>query len=377
MERLYFDYNANTPIRPEVIDIMAEIMSVPGNASSVHYHGRLGRKHVEHARKIIAEGLNSRPEQVVFNSGATESNNTILKHFDEEDIWVSAVEHSSVSRVVADARRIPVTKDGVVDLEALKEMLEAGPLPKLISVMFVNSETGVIQPIKEICDLAHHYGIKVHSDAVQAIGRVKVDMKALGLDYLSLSAHKIGGPQGCGALVLGPCEESPRFMHGGSQENHRRAGSENVAGIAGFGKAMELALGQIDHYEGLSKWRDKIQDAMCAAEPSMVVNGKNAPRTGNTLNISWPGQLASMLLMNFDLEGVSLSTGSACSSGSIKPSPVIKAMGADDDVALGTLRISMGWNTKEAEVDAFIERWKKIATRVQEGVKAEAEKVTA
>ncbi|MAS86607.1 MAG: cysteine desulfurase [Micavibrio sp.] len=367
MQRLYFDYNATTPLRPEALELMMEVYKDIGNPSSVHYWGRLARKHIEHARKILAKAVNTDPSQVVFNSGASEANNTILKHFDEKDIWTSRAEHSSVRNVIPNAPRIPVTEDGIVDLNALEEMLEKGPLPKLISVIFVNSETGAINPVAEIAKLAKKYDVLVHSDAVQALGRIEIDMKAMNLDYLSVSAHKIGGPQGVGALIMGACApETPRLIHGGTQENHRRSGTENAAGVAGFGKGLEMALaGREDYVERLGKMRDTLQASMLEIVPEMKVMSGDAPRAPNTLNISWPGQQASMLLMNFDLEGVAVSTGSACSSGSMKPSPMLKAMGVSDEEALGALRISMGWNTKPEEVDEFLVRWKKIVSRVR------------
>jgi cysteine desulfurase len=367
MQRLYFDYNATTPLRPQALELMMQVYGEIGNASSVHYWGRLSRKHIEAARKVLAKAVNTDVSQVVFNSGATESNNTILKHFDEKDIWTTRAEHSSVRNVIPDAPRIPVTEHGIVDLNALEEMLKKGPVPKLISIIFVNSETGAINPVADIAKLAKQYDVLVHTDAVQALGRVDIDMKAMNLDYLSVSAHKIGGPQGVGAMIMGACTPvTPRLMHGGTQENHRRSGTENAAGTAGFGKALEIAMeNKGDYSSRLGPLRDKLQAGMLAIVPEMKVMSAAALRAPNTLNISWPGQQAAMLLMNFDLEGVAVSTGSACSSGSMKPSPMLKAMGVSDEEALGALRISMGWNTKAEEIDEFLSRWEKIVKRVR------------
>lgn len=368
MTSVYFDYNATSPIRPEVIQAMSEVMSEVGNASSVHRAGREARKRVEGARKQVAILANIQPSRVIFNSGATEANNTVLKAYDAEKIWISAIEHSSVRDVVLEAKRMAVTPDGIIDLSAfekdLKQAEQRGALPDLISVMYVNSETGAIQPMKEVIALAKNYDIAVHCDGVQAAGRIPLDMDALGLDFMSLSAHKMGGPQGVGALLVGRCADAPRFIHGGTQENFKRAGTENVAGIVGMGKAAELALAGLNDYERLEKLRDKMQAGMMDAVPEMRVFAGQAPRVGNTLNIAWAGKQASMLLMNLDLEGVAVSTGSACSSGSMKPSQVLQAMGASEEEATGALRISLGWNTKEEEVDRFLDIWNKIVQRV-------------
>lgn len=368
MPQIYFDHNATTIIRPEVIDLVAKIMTETGNASSVHNYGRHARKYVEKAREQTAKALNAKTSQVIFNAGATEANNTVLKNSNPQKIWISAVEHASVANAAPEAKIIPVTEDGLVDLVALKDMLEKeAETPELISVMLVNSETGVIQPVKEIVDLikTHNPDIKVHSDCTQAIGRIPVDIKQLGIDYMSISAHKFGGPQGVGALILGPCAEAPKLIFGGAQENRNRAGTENVAGIAGMGQAIELAVQDMDHYQSLTGLRDKIQAAFLDAVPNIIIYSGEAPRVANTLSLSWPGQQASMLLMNFDLEGIAISTGSACSSGSMKASAVLKAMGANEDAAKGALRVSLGWNTSEEEVDRFIDCWQKIVARVK------------
>ncbi len=368
MNAIYFDYNATCPIRPEVIQVMSETMARVGNASSVHGAGREARKRVEAARKQVATLANTQPSRVIFNSGATEANNTVLKAYDPDKVWISAIEHSSVREVVAQARQIAVTAEGVVDLGAFEQALQQaerrGELPDLISVMYVNSETGAIQPLAEIIALAKIYDIPVHCDAVQAAGRIPVDMDGLGLDFMSLSSHKMGGPQGVGALIVGRCAEAPRFIDGGTQENFKRAGTENVAGIVGMGQAAEMALAGLADYGRITSFRDRLQDGMLAAAPGMKIFAKAAPRVGNTLNIAWPGKQASMLLMNLDLEGVAVSTGSACSSGSMKPSQVLTAMGASEEEAAGALRISLGWNTKEDEIERFLEIWQKIAQRV-------------
>lgn len=367
MSQIYLDYNATTPIRPEVITLITQIMAEPGNASSVHGYGRNAKKYIENARKQVATAINAKASQVIFNSGATEGNNTVLKQYKGDEVWISAIEHSSVINTAIGAVHIPVTKDGVVDLDALKEMLATKPLPKLVSIMLVNSETGIIQPVKEAVELirAASPDIKTHTDATQGLGRIPVDIKDLCVDYMTISAHKLGGPHGVGALVMGPCSEAPRLILGGTQENRCRAGTENVEGIAGFGLAVELAIQNIEKYNQLCEWRDEMQAELLDTLPEATVFGANAPRVANTLNISWPGQQASMLLMNFDLEGVALSTGSACSSGTMKPSHVLMAMHASEDDVRGALRISMGWNTKKEEVDQFISIWQKIVGRVK------------
>ena len=366
-QTIYLDYNATAPIRPEVIEIMTEAMTHAHNASSVHTPGRKGRQYIENARDIIGKLVNLPPAQVVFNSGATEGNNTVLRYFAEtypnEQILVSAIEHPSVLEAIPNAKAIPVTQDGIVDNSALKELLK--DKTSLVSTMFINNETGVIQPIKEISDLAHQHGALFHIDGVQAAGRVDIDMSAQGIDFLTLSAHKLGGPQGVGALCLGLCGTTPVLLHGGGQEKSARAGTENVAGIAGFGKAAQLAQKNQDAYNADTKsMRDTLEAKLSEIE-GLTIYGQNTERASNTTLISIPGISSETMLMAFDLEGIAISNGSACSSGKVEPSHVLKAMGESDEAASGALRISTGWNSKPEDIENFISAFDKIITRMK------------
>lgn len=367
-DTLYLDYNATTPVKPAVAALVCEVLGIVGNASSVHGFGRNARRRVETAREQVAALAGTNPNQVVFTCGATESNNAVLKQFQGRRIFVSAIEHPAVRNALPDLEFIPVTRDGVVDLDAFGKMLESGAPPALISVMMVNNETGVIQPIAEIAKMAkaRHKDVFVHTDAVQAAGRMKVEFPALYIDYMSLSAHKMGGPQGVGALISAPGAPMAKLLHGGGQEKRQRAGTENVAGIAGFGLAAELALADMANYQTLALWRERMEAALKAAAPEMNVYGRNAPRVANTTALCLAGMPAETQLMSLDLEGIAVSSGSACSSGAFKPSPILQAMGASDVEASSTLRISTGWGTKESDIDRFIEAWTRIYTRLRE-----------
>lgn len=365
MDRIYLDYNATTPMRPDTLALVARVMGEVGNASSVHSHGRAARKHVEDARVHVAALVGVRPAQVVFNSGATEANNTALHGLEGKRVLISAIEHPAVMNSVPHAEKIPVTSDGLVDMDAYRAMLNDGPAPAMVSVMMVNSETGVIQPIKEIAALAKEKGALVHTDAVQAAGRIPLNFNDLGVDYMSLSAHKIGGPQGVGTLIYREGLPPPKFMRGGSQEMHQRAGTVNVAGIAGFGHAATAALSELADYERITALRDHLEKAIRSVSNEVVIYGANAPRVGNTSDIGLPGAAAETQLMNLDLEGISVSSGSACSSGAFKASHVLTSMGVSEEDAKSALRISIGWATTAAEIDALIAGWTKMHSRMK------------
>lgn len=360
---VYLDYNATAPARPEVIERVHAIMCEVGNASSVHQYGQKARGHVEAARKQVSDLIGVAPNQVVFTSGATESNNTALHAFGGQRVLVSAIEHPAVLQSAQHAELIPVTKDGVIDLGAFEDLLNSGPPPAIVSVMLVNSETGAIQPLKDITRLAKAKGVLVHTDAVQAAGRFALDFNDLGVDFMSLSAHKMAGPQGVGAFVFRSGLTFEKFMKGGTQERMQRGGTVNVAGIAGFGVAAELAGAGIDHYRELAKLRDGMEARMKEICPSIVICAHNAQRVGNTSNISLPGIPAQTQLMALDLAGVAVSSGSACSSGSFKPSHVLKAMGMNDDDASTALRISTGWATTPDDIERFIAAWGDMVQR--------------
>lgn len=364
---VYLDYNATAPLRTEVATLIEDLQrGAPLNASSVHAPGRQARKLIEKARNQVAALAGVPNEQVTFNSGATEANNTVLQYFAKEDgpdkIAVSAIEHPSVLDVIPAAVKIPVTPDGLIDMTALEDILTSENKPSLVSVMLVNNETGVIQPIQEISALVHKHGALLHCDGVQAAGRIPIDMGAMGIDFLSLSAHKIGGPQGVGALVLGFCGITPAWLQGGGQEKKARAGTENTAGIAGFGLAAELAAKGLDAYNtDLSKLRDHLESTLGS---NVIIHSHEIPRVANTTLFSLPGARSESLLMSFDLEGIALSNGSACTSGSVQPSHVLEAMNCPAEQARSALRVSMGWNTTLADIDRFLEVWSKVSQRI-------------
>ena len=360
-KKTYLDYNATAPTRPEVIAIINECLSAPHNASAVHSFGREGRKIVECAREKIAALVGVPPAQIIFNSGATEGNNTVLRHFTKERVLVSAIEHPSVLETVPKSDRIPTTPEGVLDLETFEILLKAEKTA-LVSVLLANNETGIIQPVKEAAALAHKHGALFHCDAVQAAGRIPIDMAALGIDFFTLSAHKIGGPQGIGALALGICGITPTLLHGGGQEKSARAGTENVAGIAGFGIAAELAQDGIQDYQNKTR---ALQTKLETTLKNIKIYGKNAPRVANTTLFSQPGVSSETLLIALDLEGVAVSNGSACSSGRVQPSHVLKAMGVSDEETTSAIRISTGWNTTQNDIDRFIKVWQNITSRIQ------------
>lgn len=367
MKPVYLDYNATAPVRPEIVRLIADVMGTPGNASSVHAAGRAARKYVEDAREQVAALVGVKPAQVIFNSGATEGNNTVLSAFAGQRVLISAIEHPSVLNILPDAEKIPVTQDGVVDIAALKDLVAGGTKPALISVMMVNSETGVVQPVREIAALAHESGALFHTDAVQAAGRISLNLSGIGADYLTLSAHKMAGPQGVGALIVREGLTPPCFMKGGSQEANYRAGTQNVAGIAGMGLAARMASDHLSRYVEIKKLRDMMEAEIRAIAKNVVIIGQNAPRVGNTSDIALPGVEAQTQLMALDLDGVCVSSGSACSSGSFKPSHVLLAMTGDEDLARSALRISLGYATTTADITRFIQAWEKMYRKATGG----------
>ncbi len=355
---IYLDYNATAPIRPQVIDIMTDTMRAPANPSSVHRHGRAAKALVERSRRTVAGALGCFPTELLFTASGTEANVTALRGFPPMPVAVAATEHASVLKTVPEAVRLPVDRNGLLDREGLEKFLQAQEGPALISVMLANNETGVIQPVADIARLVHRFGGILHCDAVQALGKIPVDMTLLGADSLSFSAHKLGGPQGIGALVVSQKTPLRPLLTGGGQEGNRRAGTENVAGIAGFASAVECALGDTSWQGALRGWLDALE-AECIAYAGDVVIGKEAPRLPNTSCLRLPGITSEVQLMRFDLEGIAVSAGSACSSGRVEASHVLAAMfgeGAPQDA----IRLSGGWNTTQAHIDAFAHAWKRL-----------------
>ncbi|MBN8995986.1 MAG: cysteine desulfurase [Rhizobiales bacterium] len=384
MTRAYLDHNATAPLRPEARAAMVDALDAVGNASSVHGEGRAARKRIEVARADVAALVGGDPRNVTFTGGGTEANVTVLtpewtlagRPLGIERLLVSAVEHVSVlsgGRFPTDrVELMPVDGDGLVRLDALKEML-AKPGKALISVMIANNETGVIEPVAEVAKLARAAGALVHADAIQAAGRVPVDIAALGADVLTLSAHKIGGPQGAGAIVTagGALAFAP-LLAGGGQERRNRAGTENVAAIAGFGAAGKAALAGLDAAGALEGLRDRLATIIRESGAKVTVFGEGAARLPQTLCFGIERISAETLVIALDLEGVAVSSGSACSSGKVAPSHVLAAMGVPPGIAKGAIRLSLGWDSRPDDLHLFSTAWRRVLKHVAPGKVAAA-----
>jgi cysteine desulfurase len=307
--------------------------------------------------------VNAKPEQVVFTSGATEANALALRCCGRRRVLVSAVEHESVLNAVSGAAPVPVNADGTVDLDALRGLLAGGGEDAVLAVMLANNETGVIQPLDAVVAIAAEAGALVHCDAAQGPGRIPVDIAALDVDFLSLSAHKLGGPKGVGALVLRREGTIAAGTLGGGQERGLRGGTENLTGIAGFGAAARTVPAALARAAVIERLRDRMEAQVRAVAPGALVFGPDAPRLPNTSCIALPGLSAETQVMALDLAGVAVSAGSACSSGKIKASHVLRAMGVPDGHARCAIRVSLGPETKETEIDAFVAAWGKLAAR--------------
>jgi cysteine desulfurase len=371
--RAYFDWNATAPLRDEARAALTAALGVTGAAASVHSEGRAARALVEKARAQVAALAGAEAKSVIFTSGATEANMLALtpdlvvlgKPFACDRLLVSAIEHASVlsgGRFAVDkVERLPVTGEGVVDLAALRAALAKGGRP-LVSVMHANNETGVIQPVAEIAAIVHEAGGILHVDAAQTAGRIGCDIAALGADMLTISSHKLGGPQGAGALVLNGPQPATPLIKGGGQERGFRAGTENVAAIAGFGAAAEAAARSRETSAArMTALRDDFEARLKAEAPDAVVFGVAAARLPNTSLVAVPGLKAETALIAFDLNGIAVSSGSACSSGKVGASHVLAAMGVEPAFAAGAIRVSLGWTTTEAEVESLLNAWKKVA----------------
>ncbi|WP_354075587.1 cysteine desulfurase family protein [Bradyrhizobium sp. S3.5.5] len=369
--RVYLDWNATTPLRAEARTAMLAAWELIGNPSSVHAEGREARRLVEEARATLAAAVGALPRNVVFTSAGTEANALALSPGlrgssggPVERLLVSAVEHASVlsgGRFPADkVSQIPVTRSGVIDPDHLKALLGDGP-PALVSIMAANNETGAIQPIAEAAGIVHKAGGLLHVDAIQALGKIPFDIKAVGADLATFSAHKIGGPKGVGALVLaeGIAGLEP-VLRGGGQELSRRAGTENVAGIAGFGAAVRAALQALpEDAERMATLRDSLENGIRGIAGAMVF-ADDIKRLPNTTLFTAPGLKAETAVIGFDLEGVAVSSGSACSSGKVQPSHVLSAMGYDATLAQGAVRLSLGWSTEPDDINRTLEAWRKL-----------------
>jgi len=377
-DRVYLDWNATTPLRPEARQAMAAAWDLAGNPSSVHAEGRQARRLVEGARAAISGAVGARPQDLVFTSGGTEANALALtpglrRGVGEpaQRLLVSAIEHTSVlsgGRFPPEAiGTIQVTGSGLIDIDHLRRLLAVGR-PALVSVMLANNETGALQPVGEVADIVHEAGGLLHVDAIQALGKIPFDIKSLRADLITFSAHKVGGPKGVGALVLAEdIQGLEPLLRGGGQELGRRAGTENVAGIAAFGAATTAAMaalaGDISRLHAL---RERLENGL-QQTPGMIVFSAEVPRLPNTTLFTVPGLKAETAVIGFDLGGIAVSSGSACSSGKVQPSHVLAAMGFGKELAQGAVRLSMGWSTSEADIDLTLEAWRKLANALLKG----------
>lgn len=366
--RAYLDHNATSPLRPEARDAMIAALDCLGNPSSIHLEGRVARALIETARETTARIFGVKPSAVTFTSGGTEAANWLLRPLDSGKISVSTVEHACVLQGhrfhPEHVRMIPVSEDGTVEFPALEEVTQGA---SVVAVQAANNETGVIQPLEKIAELTRANGAMLICDAVQAIGRLPVhDLDKA--DLLFFSAHKFGGPKGVGAVISRSAGTVPQpLMRGGGQERRQRSGTENVAAIAGLGAALEAATGQQDSFTASAKtWQTRIESGIRRIAPDAVIFGDGAGRLANTTCFAIPGKPAETLLIAFDLEGIALSSGSACSSGKVERSHVLDAMGVPRALSVGALRVSTGWNTEDSVVERFLSVLSKLCSDRQE-----------
>jgi cysteine desulfurase len=364
MRTTYLDWNATTPVRPEAATAVSAALTTLGNPSSVHRFGRAATRMLNEARDAVAALVGAQADETVFTGGGTEANALALAAFPGRRLVVSAIEHDSVRGNATDAVIVPAFGDGRVDLSALDALLD-GQRPALVSLMLANNETGVIQDVATAAQIAHRHGALIHCDAIQAACKIAVDFAMLDIDLMSLSAHKLGGPMGVGALVVRRGLDLQPMIRGGGQEQRRRAGTENLPGIAGFGAAAQAARAQLDTYARIAALRDTAQQRLIALAPDAAVFGAEAPRLPNTLAIAMPRVAASTQVIALDLAGVAVSAGSACSSGKVARSHVLDAMGIAPALAECAIRVSLGWSTSEADIDHLIDAWGALYARTR------------
>ncbi len=374
MINTYLDYNATAPVWPQVIEGAGEAMKTLGNPSSIHAFGRQARNLIEEAREKIAFLVNAKPSQIIFTSGGTEANNLALNQGKGGPLIVASIEHDSVLKAQTEIKLIDVDCEGVIRLEHLNSLLAESAKESVISVMLANNEIGTVQPITEVTEMARNRGFSVHCDAIQALGKIDVDWQTLGVDLMSLSAHKIGGPQGAGALVIEEGTDILPLLRGGGQERYRRAGSENVPGIVGFGIAADLVRENRIKMSNTAKLREKLENGLKSIAPDLRIYGSKADRLPNTSCFSMRGVEAEVQLIAFDLDGVMVSSGSACSSGKVTTSHVLSAMGVPDAEASTAIRVSFGWLNDVRDVEAFLAAWQKLyfSSREQDQIRATA-----
>ncbi|MED5550594.1 MAG: cysteine desulfurase family protein [Pseudomonadota bacterium] len=375
--RTYLDHNATTPVRPDVIEAVAHAMSLTGNASSVHADGQAALRLVETARRQTGKALCARAEDVIFTSCGTEALNLALHSAIRAGgagrILHCAIEHEAVADTAKASglpvEEIPVTAAGLADLGWLEDRLGHWDTARdgrpVLALMLANNEIGTIQPVAEAAALVREHDGLVVVDAIQAVGKIAVDFAGLGADYMAISAHKFGGPQGVGALIAACNAPMERQLRGGGQEKGRRSGTLNVAGIAGLGLAIEQAVAGLDAFARLAGWRDAMAAGLKQAAPDIHILGEGAPRLPNTLGIAVPGWKGETQVMALDLAGFSVSAGSACSSGKAHGSKIGNATGLDADVSRGFLRVSLGWNSTADQADAFVKAWSEAHGRAR------------
>jgi cysteine desulfurase len=373
--QIYLDYNATAPVKPAVVDAVAQALAAGGNPSSVHSSGRAARIAVENAREQVANLVGAAASEVVFTSGGTEANNLCLRAFHKagRKLFVSAIEHPSVMATAQElgATIIPVDEDGLVQSDTLDGLLaKSADGEALVSVMLANNETGVVQSIAELAGIAHQKGALFHTDAVQAIGKISFDFNALNADLATVSAHKIGGPAGSGALITGKSVgKMSGIQTGGGQEKGLRPGTENLSGIAGFGVAATLATEDLARTAELAELRDDLERRIQDKAPEAKIFAANASRVANTSCIAMPGVDSEVQVMTMDLEGIAVSAGAACSSGKVSASPVLLAMGVTETLAANAIRVSLGWGTVKEDIDTFVAAWTALYERL--GTKSE------
>jgi cysteine desulfurase len=370
LARTYLDCNATSPLRREARTAMIAALDVAGNPSSPHAEGRKARAIVEDAREQVAALVGAKPAEVVFTSGGTEANNAVLAAR-WGAILVAGIEHDSVLVPARNSRsqviELPVGEDGVVrrdNLDTAMRRTDGGRA--LLSLQMANNETGVLQPVAHVASQAREHGLAVHTDAVQAAGRMPIDFASLGVDYLTLSAHKLGGPQGVGALVVRDGVGLPSFIAGGGQERRRRAGTENVAAIAGFGAAAAAARADLAQMPRVRALRDRLEAQARSITPQAIVVGEAAERLPNTTSLALPDASAETLVIALDLQGIAVSAGAACSSGKVGVSHVLAAMGLPPQIARAAIRVSLGPASTEGHVASFLDAWSRIAARRRE-----------
>lgn len=368
---IYLDYNATSPLSVPAKKAMIEAMDICGNPSSVHIEGRRAKALLDHARSNVANLVGGRARDVVFTGGGTESNNTVLRQNWIKKVIISAVEHDCIFAATAQmdypVTICPVDTNGIIDLAYLEAELKLGTDGLLVSVMAANNETGVLQPLDKIGQLVASYGGRFHTDAAQMAGRLCLDLPSINADYITLAAHKFGGPKGVGAIILAPTTPLDAFIVGGGQELGRRSGTENISGIAGMGAAAENKMQQIKnglHKSRIETLRNQLEKRLKAIDSHIFIASEGAERLPNTSCVAMKNVTGSTQVMHMDLAGICVSSGSACSSGKVKISHVLSAMG-HKTLADQTIRISLGDETSADDIDRFITAWKDLFSRLQ------------